>query len=150
MALDSSNLETLADGFVSHYCWRDADELLAWTERDSEKAFHVYHRDGTVERADGTVPEDGHCSFGPDREWLLVDGHPGSGGTARRQAVYLYHWETGELIDPKSFDTPAPHDSSLRCDLHPRWDRSGDAVRIDSTHRRTRQPYVLDVGELTN
>ena len=36
-----------------------------------------------------------------------------------------------------------------RCDLHPRWNRDGRQVCIDSVHEDQRQMYLLDVSQIT-
>jgi hypothetical protein len=33
----------------------------------------------------------------------------------------------------------------VRCDLHPRWNRSGTQASFDSVHEGSRQVYVIDV-----
>ncbi len=35
-----------------------------------------------------------------------------------------------------------------RCDLHPRWNRSGTQVSFDSVHTGDRQVYVVDLSDL--
>ncbi|MFB6173291.1 MAG: TolB family protein [Halobacteriales archaeon] len=146
MAADGSTLRLLHSGFVSHYDWRTGEDLLAWTDRDGE-AFYRYDLDGGADPvAPGVLPADGHCSFSPGGEWLLLDSYPDED---RRRGLYLYHWDRDELIDLGSVHSPPVEDSSLRCDLHPRWDRTGDRICFDSTHEGSRQMYVLDVSAHT-
>ena len=40
--------------------------------------------------------------------------------------------------------------SAMRADLHPRWNRKGSMICIDSVHNGTRQIYTIDVSKLTN
>jgi hypothetical protein len=144
---DGSGLDCLHSGFVSHYDWRTDSDLLAWTDRDGE-AFYRYDLDGSVAPvARGRLPRDGHCSFSPDGEWLLLDSYPDDD---RQRGLYLYHWERDELVELGSVHSPPVEESSLRCDLHPRWDRSGERVCFDSTHEGSRQMYVCDVSDVTS
>ena len=49
----------------------------------------------------------------------------------------------GRFLEPREFTGP------YRCDLHPRFNREGTAVCIDSTHQgMMRQLYVVDVAEI--
>ncbi|MBC7289368.1 MAG: hypothetical protein H5T86_15270, partial [Armatimonadetes bacterium] len=46
------------------------------------------------------------------------------------------------------FFSPPELSGEIRCDLHPRWNRAGDKVCIDSAHTGVRQMYVLDVADI--
>jgi hypothetical protein len=153
MDADGSDLTCLNAGFVSHYEWRTNDELFAWTDRDNQRGFYLYDLSGGGAKAvgQGVLPSDGHCSFMRDGEWLLLDGKDGSGeGTALEQRVCIYEWDTRNLTELCRVQCPPVRDGSLRCDLHPRWDRSGEKVCFDSTHERSRQMYVADVSAHTS
>ena len=144
MKPDGSNLQLLHSGFVSHYDWRTDEELLAWTDHNGT-AFYRYHMDGSVDSMNrGVLPPDGHCSFSPDGEWLLLDSFPDE---RRHRGLFIYQWERAELINLASVYSPPVELSSLRCDLHPRWDRSGKRICFDSTHEGSRQLYVLDLAD---
>lgn len=146
MAADGTGLRLLHSGLVSHYDWRTERELVAWTDHDGE-AFYRYDLDGGVDSVGrGVLPRDGHCSFSPDGEWLLLDSYPDGD---RQRGLYLYHWDRDELTELGAVHSPPVDESSLRCDLHPRWDRAGERICFDSTHEGTRQMYTLSVSELT-
>jgi hypothetical protein len=36
----------------------------------------------------------------------------------------------------------------IRCDLHPRWNRAGDAISFDSLHEGFRGVYSMEIGSL--
>ena len=143
LGADGTDLELLHSGFVSHYDWRTARDVLAWTDRGGE-AFYLYDVNGSVRSVGRDVlPRDGHCSFSPSGEWLLLDTYPTED---RQRGLFIYHWERGELLELGWVHSPRVDHPSLRCDLHPRWDRSGRRVCFDSTHDGTRQMYTLDLG----
>lgn len=43
------------------------------------------------------------------------------------------------------FDTPLKYQRGPRCDLHARWNQTGDQIVFDSTHEGNRQVYVMDL-----
>ncbi|MFH1162130.1 MAG: glycosyltransferase family 4 protein [Candidatus Jorgensenbacteria bacterium] len=101
---------------------------------------------------EGILTEDGHCSFSPDKKWLLTDTYPGK---EHYRHLMLFNLSSGELIEVgKFYSLPdgAKEDwdlSALRADLHPRWNRAGDKVCFDSVHEGSRQMYVVDIGMIT-
>jgi len=135
---------------VSHFDWRTDDELVAWThEPERGEAFHRYDVSaGTVEPfAPDAITEDGHLTFSPDGTWALTDTYPDD---ERERRLLLYELATGRRVDLGGFHSPPVEDRALRCDLHPRWNRTGTAICFDSTHEGTRQTYVADVSEYTS
>ena len=87
---------------------------------------------------------DGHCSFSPDRKWILTDTYPDKEESKR--TLILYNVEEGRRVDIGRFYAPPEIWGDIRCDLHPRWDRDGKSVTIDSAHEGHRQIYMLDVS----
>ena len=149
-APDGSALRDVADdGMVSHFDWRDPAHLLAWAKQPGH-GDHYYlfaDRDGSAGDivGDSVLTTDGHCSYSPDRRWILTDTYPDA---ADRRTLLLYDPTTGQRIDLARFYSPPNVSGELRCDLHPRWNRDGTQVCIDSAHAGERQMYVLDVSGL--
>ncbi|MCX5676028.1 MAG: hypothetical protein NTX87_13555 [Planctomycetota bacterium] len=94
---------------------------------------------------EGVLTTDGHCSFSPDRRWMLTDTYPGQ---ERKRALLLYRMPAGPRTDIGRFFAPPEIDGPTRCDLHPRWSRDGKTVSLDSAHEGSRQVYVLDVAKI--
>ena len=139
---DGGDLQLVHEGKVSHYDWRTDEELLAWTDHDGP-GFYRYTLAGNVKPVgDGVLPRDGHCSFSPDGEWLLLDS---SADRHRHRGLYRYRWPDGPLECLAAVHSPPVEQSSLRCDLHPRWDRTGRRICFDATHGPGRQLYELAV-----
>ena len=136
-------------GTVSHYDWRDDGHILAWSRHDGGRHFHLYDDPSGAARVVGadTLTRDGHNSFSPDRQWLLTDSYP----DARRheRLLMLYHLESNTRFDVGRFHSDPALSGEIRCDLHPRWNRDGTLVCIDSTHEGERQMYIVDVSSLT-
>jgi hypothetical protein len=96
---------------------------------------------------EGTLTVDGHCSYSPDRRWILTDSYPDAEGY---RTLILFDTKADRRIEIGRFHGPSPKDVEVRCDLHPRWSRDGHSVCIDSLHENgDRQVYVLDVTSIT-
>ncbi|MDP3725170.1 MAG: hypothetical protein Q8R20_01730 [Nanoarchaeota archaeon] len=98
----------------------------------------------------GVMTEDGHPQFSPDGKWVITDTYPDKN---HEQTLILYDWEGKKKIELEKFrslpeELPDSWDiSEMRSDLHPRWDRSGKKVCVDSVDEGTRQMYVVDVSK---
>ncbi|MBE7465550.1 MAG: hypothetical protein HS116_18900 [Planctomycetes bacterium] len=136
------------DDMFSHFDWLDAEHLLAWARRHEHGDHYYLFKDRTpgadLVGAD-VLTRDGHCTYSPDRKWMLTDQYPDS---KRERPLILFRLRDGQRFDVGSFYTPPVCDGPIRCDLHPRWNRDGTQVCIDSPHEGTRQMYVLDVSDL--
>ena len=104
----------------------------------------------------GILIEDGHASFSPDKSRLLTDTYAGRN---KMRKLFLFNLLSKKLTEVRSFyalpdkkfQVKGDWDSSnLRCDLHPRWNRDGTQVCIDSVHEGIRQIYVFDVSDILN
>ena len=146
---DGSDLRLTWDtGMVSHFDWRDDDTILAWVRtKDQGNKFVLIDVNGGEAKVLGgdVLIQDGHCSYSPDRKWILNDTYP---DRQRLQWLMLFHPKTGRRYDLNQFHLPPKLTGPFRCDLHPRWNRDGTQVCIDSGHEETRQMYVVDVSEI--
>lgn len=146
---DGANLRCVFDSIrVSHYDWLDDHHILVWAHRagTGDRFWLCDERGGEPELfGDGTLTEDGHCSFSPDRRWVLNDTYP-DGHDMR--TLMLVRWSDQHRIDLARLHSPKSRWwGEIRCDLHPRWRRDGQAVCVDSVHDGTRQMYVMDVRD---
>ena len=136
------------DGMVSHFDWKDDTTILAWarTQSNGNKFYtlDITRGEPQVIGAD-VLTQDGHCSYSPDRKWILNDTYPDK---VRLQWLMLYKVATGRRYDLNQFISPKQFTGAWRCDLHPRWNREGTQVCIDGCHDERRQVYVLDVSEV--
>ncbi len=102
----------------------------------------------------GALREDGHCSFSPDGQWLMTDTYPSKN---HYRKLLLFHLTSNKLIEVQDFfSLPDKRygikddwdSSAMLCDLHPRWNRDGTQVCIDSVHEGSRQIYILALDSL--
>ena len=149
-ALDGTDVRVVDDyGKTSHFIWRDPSRILAWSWHPSaESAFYLYgDGDGQVEPVgQGAMHVNGHCTYLPGGRWVLNDTYPL--GEARTQELYLYDVASDRRVELGALTAPAEYTGEWRCDLHPRANRAGTQVMVDSAHAGGRQMYLLDVSEI--
>ena len=149
---DGSDTRLIVDtGMVSHFDWRDDGTILAWARMNPEKCRFCLI-DALTGRmqvvGEGVLVRDGHCSYSPDRKWILNDTYPM--GKDRLMTLMLYRVADGKRFDVGKFHLPPKLKGPFRIDLHPRWNRDGTQVCVDSGHEPpTRQLYVVDVRHIT-
>ena len=141
----------LEGGNVSHFDWYDDETIVVWLDSQPSlpDGYYAVHDPSGECRpyGQGLLLDNGHCSFSPDRRWMLTDTYPL--GPDNEQRLILYNPEDHRRVDVGSFSAMPVEDLAWRCDLHPRWNRDGTQVCIDSTHEGTRQMYVIDVSRIT-
>jgi hypothetical protein len=143
--LHGRQIRVLTDsGIVSHYAWKSDDELLiTFSDEDGGMGYYLVS-DGDKDKVavgPGVLTVDGHPSYSPDGRFLLTDTYPDRYGERR---LLLYAIE-GNLIELGRFFSPICLRGEVRCDLHPRWDRTGRLICLDSAHEGRRALYVADV-----
>lgn len=123
--------------------------------------------------AQGVIVSDGHPMTNPYyKNWCVNDTYPNSEGI---RDLMLYNFESNNRIDLGHFrmiderpDMILENDffkgtdmfrigdkeehaftrSGLHCDLHPRWNSTGEKIFFDSIHEGSRQLYSVNVKEL--
>ena len=147
---DGGNLRKVHDReYFSHFTYRSETELLGHAHTTlMNKEYILFDLQSGHEEIIGAdvFSSDGHCNFSPDGRWMLTDTYPDA---EDNRTLMLYEMTTGRRIDIGKFHSPPALDGPLRCDLHPRWDRTGRRISIDSAHTGQRQIYVLDVSAIT-
>lgn len=154
--IDGSNLRRVF-GFCSHYHWKDDVTFVAsgapGFTRQKARVIKVYEINSDTHEyqviGDGILREDGHCSYSPDRNFLLYDSYSNTKFPYRRLQVYSFEdnssVELGYFFsDGKWFN----NNSDLRCDLHPRWSPDGRTITFDSIHEGFRGVYSINVDDV--
>ncbi|QEL13484.1 TolB-like translocation protein [Limnoglobus roseus] len=146
---DGTDLRLHLDtGMVSHFDWRDDATLLAWVKPPTGGntfALIDVATDSLTVVDDSVLTVDGHCSYSPDRKWILNDTYPDKD---RLQWLMLFDPAKNRRYDLNQFASPKAFTGPVRCDLHPRWNRGGTQVCFDGCHDPQRQVYVVDVRDV--
>lgn len=150
--VDGGNLYVLdPSGNTSHFIWQDDQRVTMWT-RPKDQRFGFYTlTDQTpmiVSVGADKMTVNGHNTYlpAPHSDWILNDTYPDK--QTSRQTVFLYHVPTGRRVDLGHFPSPRAYRGEWRCDTHPRSNRDGTVVAVDSPHDGGRQVYLMDVSEI--
>lgn len=141
--VDKTNMYNLSDDyFVSHCFWKNDNEIISFL-RKTETGDHYYLMQDQSNNYKLLWPElntDGHCSYNPDSSLVVTDTYPN-----RKRIASVYLCDESQ-IHPQRIArvfSPFRYDNECRCDLHPRWNRTGTAICIDSVHEGKRGLYVI-------
>ena len=119
---------------VSHFDWRSDKEIVATFNLRGQGAVHVLFtdgRDGYRPLGGGRLDFDGHCTFSPDQRWLATDR---SNSRKLTRSLLVYDLQRDECTTLAELDMKDRQfaGGDLRCDFHPRWSRTGDAICFDA------------------
>jgi hypothetical protein len=137
----------------SHFDWFSAEEVMITVAHPNGGRRYLLIRDTTEagweaarllgDPAHGVLSTEGHPTFSPDRGRFAFDGPAGRDGT---RPLRLFDMASGQETVMDRFYAAPKFKGDVRCDLHPRWNRSGTQVSVDSVHPGDRQVYVVDVA----
>jgi hypothetical protein len=136
---------------VSHFEWRNDREIMAtFRLLPGAEKQHVLFTDGKPDYkhiGEGFLKSDGHCSFGRSEDILVTDENDAT-TTSKRLLLYNLATRTGKVLGTFPMVEKRFLGGDLRCDLHPRWNRTGDAVCVDAIDPATvtRQMFVVSTG----
>lgn len=141
-----------ARGHVSHHCWLDDERMIVFaTEPLSGTGYYIYDARGSnPPQAIGGrhLREDGHPSMSPVHPGLMItDTYPDE---LAEQHVIGFELQSERLERVATFFSPMRFRGERRCDLHPRWSRSGTQIAIDSAHLGERRICVIDLQALVH
>lgn len=148
--IDGTEMYNLSDEmFVSHCYWKNDNEILSFL-RKRETGNHYYLLKDKTNQYKMYWPElntDGHCSYSPDGKYIITDTYP---NRKRIASVYLCTEEDNRSRKIARLFSPFKYDNDCRCDLHPRWNRKGNSICIDSVHEGKRGLYVINIPSVSS
>lgn len=142
---DGTELFNLSDDiFVSHCYWKNNQEILSFLRKQETGDHYYLLKDKTHEYSLywPRLSTDGHCSYSPDQSLIVTDSYP---NRKRMAFVYICTEKQQQPVRIAKVFSPFKYDNDCRCDLHPRWNRAGDMICIDSVHEGKRAMYTIPV-----
>ncbi len=140
--IDGTEMYNLSDDdMISHCCWKNDNEVLAYLrKKDSGNGYYLM-KDKTREYKHlwAELRVDGHPSYSPDSSLVVTDTYPD-----RARVATIYCMKMNQVNKLARVFAPFKYDNDVRCDLHPRWNRAGDKVSIDSTFEGKRALYIIN------
>jgi hypothetical protein len=146
--LESEKLTLISDSnWVSHYCWEGNHSLIFFDEDSNGR--RGYRRKDLISElvlkvGQGVLVSDGHPQVSPDRRWLVTDTYP---NRFMQQDLIIHDLYSGKRHILARMKIPFRYRYDVRCDFHPRWNRSGSSICFDSAHSGHRSLYILNVEE---
>lgn len=144
--MDGSMKTILKNTFVSHYYWKNADELIVYCKIDKEKRglYLVNMETGNYTEYPIEYQKDIHCILSPDGNYIIGDGYNIEG----KRQLWGYSLKTGAskmlLADP----SVKPDIVDIRCDLHVRFIFDGKYISFDTTRNNKREIALLPIDIL--
>lgn len=141
--IDGSDMYNLNDDNMTSHCWwKNDSEIIAFAHKKEKGNGYYLFRDKTKEyrRFWPELSSDGHPSCSPDGSMVVTDTYPD-----RKRLASIYLLKNGKTECLARVFAPFKYDNDVRCDLHPRWNMSGDKICFDAAFEGKRGLYYIDV-----
>jgi len=143
---DFSSIRVLVDsGMVSHLCWINESLLMGYMRVGSRTGFFYLNvENGAIWSCGGLDGfGDGHPTvFG---KWIAFDSYPGFDGMQR---LFLYNTDSERVVELARFFHGVKYWGQSRCDLHPRFDKRGSRLFVDTVCTGWRSLMSVSVEEI--
>ena len=144
--IGGNNLKLINNtGYVSHYTWQSDDILIVFTwYGNNKKRYCKFENNGTFHGVIGKdlLKEDGHPSFIGNNKYMVADTYP---NLARDQLLILYNLDSNKLKVLTRFKVPHNFTGEVRCDLHPRVNKSGNMICVDNVIDNYRAMSIINL-----
>lgn len=146
---DGSDMYLLSDDdMVSHCFWKNDKEILAFENKQDSGPGYYLMKDRTREYVH-CWPElngDGHPSYSPNGDFVITDTYPNRARIAEIKRLSDKDIEAKNMKILARVFAPFKYDNDTRCDLHPRWSRSGKEICFDSVFEGHRGLYIVSLN----
>lgn len=138
------------DRLVSHYCWKNSNQIIVTTRDKNLNWYYTLYTINTKEKVDLKLPFrlDGHPMSSPFSENIIItDTTPDK---KRNHHICIVDIHTREVQELAAVFTPLKYNGPVRCDSHPRWNRSGNMICIDAADRGKRELLIFSFNKDQN
>lgn len=143
--IDGSEMYNLNDHKMTSHCyWKNDDEIIAYANRNESGTGYYLFKDKSacLKKILNGLNKDGHPSYSPNGKYILTDTYP---DRSRMASVYIA--EENNIKTIARVFAPFKYDNDVRCDLHPRWNRTGTKICFDSVFEGKRALYTVDLAQ---
>ncbi|MFW5983019.1 MAG: hypothetical protein ACOCQ4_00845 [bacterium] len=136
---------------VSHYCWHSDSKILATVQSGKinnwQFFFYTLNEKNVWEKTPAFVGmnTDGHPMKSPVEEEMFVSDSRLN--RFREDQVVLFNPYNYKTLKVARFVIPFQYNGIVRCDLHPRWDREGRYVVVDTIKKGKRAMAVIEIED---
>lgn len=145
---DGTDMYVLSDDdMVSHCFWKDNQTILAFENKKNGGPGYYLMKDKSQNYIHcwPQLCNDGHPSYSPNGTLIVTDTYPGRTRMATIKLMDGTNEENSEVKELAQVFAPFKYDNDTRCDLHPRWNHSGDKVCFDSVFEGHRGVYYSSI-----
>lgn len=93
------------------------------------------------------LSNDGHPSYSRDGKWIVTDTYPDRARVAEIKLMDGTDERKNKIRVIARVFAPFRYDNDTRCDLHPRWNHTGNKICFDSVFEGHRGLYIVPVPE---
>lgn len=142
--MDGTEMYNLSDDdMVSHCCWKNENEILAFENKHGSGPGYYLMKDKTrgCKYLWKELCVDGHPSYSPDGRLVVTDNYPD-----RKRIASVRIMRDNQIEVVARVFAPFRYDNDTRCDLHPRWSRDGKKICFDAAFEGHRGLYVVEIN----
>lgn len=131
------------NGMVSHFTWVNNDKVFAYANTETHGDGYYLFEDNKTDFQfinNNNYSNDGHPQYCLANGFIVTDTYP---NRFRIQELSVFDLEDQQKEIIAKLKSPLDYKEQIRCDLHPRWDRSGKQICFDSAHLGKRSLCTL-------
>lgn len=147
MNIETKELKVLADnGMVSHMCWVNNELLFGYLRRKDGTDGYAFIDLGGNETPlnHDLLLDDGHPTVYNER-YIVTDSYPDY--TCKSKLILIDRLKNDVRVLGR-FYSGKQYQNTQRCDLHPRFDREGKNLTIDTVCEGVRKTYHIYLEDI--
>lgn len=145
--LSSLKMKVLANReMVSHCAWLNEERIIGYLRgNNGQDGYFIVEMDGSQSQIKhDLLQDDGHPTVYNER-FVVTDSYPDH---TCRSKLMLIDLEALQVKIIGEFYSPMKYKGTVRCDLHPRFNRGEKKITLDSVYTGKRNCYEFDLSRL--